>query len=109
MAVRELLRIQEPYFRCVGILKLVPRCDKCINVPGECVEFSAVKWAVFSVVMTSLSVPYGTQPVDHPTFCTTHSPIVNNANTSERLTVSIFKVKIQAACSETSEADYKFS
>jgi len=42
MAVRERLRIQEPYFRCVGILKLVPRCDKCINVPGECGDFSAI-------------------------------------------------------------------
>lgn len=38
MAVRQQLRMQEPYFRRDGISILVPIWDERINVLGDCAE-----------------------------------------------------------------------
>jgi len=38
IAISDCLRVQKPYFYEDGILKVQPKRDKCMDMPGNCVE-----------------------------------------------------------------------
>jgi hypothetical protein len=38
ISISDCLRVQKPYFYQDGILKVEPKCDKCIDMPENYVE-----------------------------------------------------------------------